>query len=360
MTTTDFFWFLTALEDKCPIYALKHNIESFKNDIRKGTYKDPTIDSHKFIISKEPYSQLVGAIFRENPAKGAIPILQSHGYFCKGNPNLLDNNPRPNSLLQFYECLMWAYLDTCLPKTEITKVIGRTKASCSSDAESTFCIWINALIKRHQKLQPLTTISRNFFGLPHFRVVLYHFYHDDQFLKINETPLQNATLILNKLSEIGIQTPFSVENYQQPPLVLMCFLCTIVSKLSEVIPPRPPPAITTAHVTTMLLKIEKQKKVVAEVDKRVQTLIQEVDEISDVLRHRSRPQSTLAFRMKNHIHDRHNLHEEPHLASSMRARTSLGGRKTVTWNIPEDDIHLMMQTSKHQGCDKLDPANTKK
>lgn len=353
----EFVWFLNCLEDKCPIFALKHDLASFKNDFIKGTYKDPTLPSHKFVTSQEPYAQFVAALFKENPSKGAIPILRAHGYFMKGNAKLFDNgNPRLMNLAPLYNCLMWAYLDICLPKAAISKVIGRTKTSSCSDAESSFCMWVNTLVKRHKKLPVISTITQYFFGLPHFRIVLFHFSHDDQLFNTNQSPEENATISLNTCAKLGFPPPFPVQNYEQPPLIIMCYLCKAVVALSETSPPPPPPAITQDAVNTMLVKIEMKRKEVVEVDRRVRSLSRAVETITSKLKRAKRPNSTLAGR-KNSNEGENNGNVEllggtnGQLSSSMRAQSSLGGRKTVTWNIPPEEL-VKLQSKRSGNLEK--------
>lgn len=361
----EFIWFLNCLEDKCPIFALKHDLMSFKNDFIKGTYKDPTLPSHKFVTSAEPYAQFVGALFKENPSKGAIPILRSHGYFMKGNSKLFDNNnPRLMNLAPLYNCLMWAYLDVCLPKEAISKVIGRTKTSSCSDAESSLCMWVNTLVKRHRKLPVISTITQYFFGLPHFRIVLFHFLHDDKLFNITESPEENATISLETCVKLGFPPPFLPQNYEQSPLIIMCFLCKAVVRLSETSPPPPPPTITPGDVNSMLLKIEMKRQEVVEGNIRVRNLSEEVVTIAARLKRARRPNSTLAARKNSNekegteiLNDENTTGIEllggtkGQLTSSMRAKSSLGGRKTVTWNIPAEDL-VKMQSKRSGNLEK--------
>lgn len=349
----EFVWFLNCLEDKCPIFALKHDLTSFKNDFIKGTYKDPTLPSHKFVTSQEPYAQFVAALFKEKPSKGAIPILRSHGYFMKGNSKLFDNNnPRLINLAPLYNCLMWAYLDVCLPKAAISKVIGRTKTSSCSDAESSLCMWVNTLVKRHKKLPVISTITQHFFGLPHFRMVLFHFLHEDQLFNTNQTAEENAAIAFERCTKLGFPPPFQPQNYEQPPLIIMCFLCKAVVVLSETVPPPPPPTITQDDVNSMLLKIEMKRKEVVEGNVRVRNLSEQVLTITARLKKAKRPNSTLAARKTSNEKEEGNGIEiiggtKGQLLSSMRAKSSLGGRKTVTWNIPAEDLVKMQ--SKRSG-----------
>lgn len=353
----EFIWFLNCLEDKCPIFALKHNLASFRNDFIKGTYKDPTLPSHKFVTSPEPYAQFVAALFKERPNKGAIPILRSHGYYMKGNSKLFDNgNPRLINMAPLYKCLMWAYLDVCLPKDAISKVIGRTKTSSCSDAESSLCMWINTLVKRHKKLPVITTITQHFFGLPHFRMVLFHFLHEDKLFNTEQTPDENAEIALNKASQLGFPPPFQVQEYVQPPLIIMCYLCKAVVALSKTNPPPPPPTITQHDVNSMLLKIEMKKKEVGEADKRIRSLSRQIETISGRLKKVKRPQSMLAPRTSaSEDESRENIEllggTSGQLGPSLRAQSSLGGRKTVTWNIPAEDL-MKMQSKRQSSLEK--------
>ncbi|OHT04400.1 hypothetical protein TRFO_06275 [Tritrichomonas foetus] len=357
-SSREFLWLVRCLEDKCPIFGLKHNLENLKIEIKRGAFKDPTSSCNKFVTSQEPYAQVAGAFFRENPSKGVIPILQAHGYFNKGNKKLFATNPRPKALLPLFECLMWAYLDTCLPKNEISKVIGRTKTTSCSDAESTLCVWINTIVKRHIKLPVLSNITQHFFEMPHFRMVLYHFTHDEPLFNINQSSEENASISLRKATELGLEPPFEITDCQQPPLVIMCYLCRVATFLSDVKPPPLPPVITNNAIHSMLVNIENTKKEIAAAEIRVKNLTTEVDCINETLKRISRPQSMLTMRNPN----RHPVNApENGFAASMRAQSSLSGKRRVTWDIPEETLQRMAHSpKKNMGGEKYQRGLTKR
>ena len=347
-SSREFLWFLSCLQDKCPVLSLKHNFEAYKVEVKRGAYKDPTIQVHKFLVSPEPYSHLAGALFHEDPKKGAIPILQAHGYYLKGNIHLFENNPRPMSFLQILECLMWAYLDTCLPKNEITKAIGSTKTTACSDAESTLIMWVNTLAKKHQKLQPITAFAQNFFCLPHFRCVLYHFLLENELLVADDPPEKNAEVALKRATQLGLEPPFEISDFLQPPLIIMCYLCRCAIFFSSMKPPKPPRIISKSDIQQLIFNIEVKKKEIIETEKRVQNLTLEVGEIAENLKRYTRPQSMLTLRHRSRSRANNGNGQE----SPNRAKSSLGEHHRVKWAIPEETLQKMISTPKKNMTEK--------
>jgi len=231
---------------------------------------------------------------------------------------------------RLFECLMWAYLDRRVPTAALRKMIGDTRTTACSDAESSRCIWVNTCARKHAKLPPLSAISQHFFGRPHFRAVLYGVLHESRLLEFSDDPGANAEVGLRRAAELGLQAPFTAARFRQQPLIIMCYLFRCAKVLAELDPPRPPAAITGTVLTSMLASIEVKKKEVAAATERVRVLSRSVRSIASELRGMRRPKSHLA-RTLPRAGDGDEAGGRPRPASSLAATI---GENRVTWDIP--------------------------
>jgi hypothetical protein len=130
------------------------------------------------------YSEVCKFIFGCDPGPNPIDFLQTHSYFKRGDPSLLDSHVAfaIPEYLALTECLMWAYLDKKLPCDQLRTVLTRSIDSESPDAESLLCQWINRIALKHGHLTPLKCISRKFLGQAHLPCFFYHITLNDSLL----------------------------------------------------------------------------------------------------------------------------------------------------------------------------------
>jgi hypothetical protein len=244
----------------------------------------------------------------------------------------MENKLDIRKLRQFLECIMWAFLDRKVPREALRTSIGQTRATCCKDAESSLCMWINTIVKPHLPLPPLSSITRHFFGLAHFRVLLFNFLRDKSLLDISPDPKVNAKVGLSRAAKLDLYAPFPSTEYQQSPLLIMCFLCRCVVGLSVIQPPSPGPAITGVELQKKLDAIEELKKAVTEVTQRVSVLSQEVQVITVALSKMKRPSSSLLAAPRPIL--------EGEEGGQQRPQTSMGQStesKRVTWDLSDVD-----------------------
>jgi hypothetical protein len=284
------------------------------------------------IVTAEPYANYFNALFGSDLDASPVDTLKTNGYYLQGRPSFLkdmENKLDMRKLRQFLECIMWAFLDRRVPRDALKALIGQTKATCCNDAESALCVWINTIVKPHLPLPPISSITRHFFGLPHFRVLLFNFVRDKTLLDVSSDPKVNARIGLSRAAKLGLQAPFRTTDYMQSPLIIMCFLCKCVVGLSRVQPPSPGPAITGAELQKMLDAIEDQKVAVTRVIQRVTKLSSAVLEITEKLSHMKRPSSSLLPAPPPIIGENGEV---------QRPQTSLGQSaetKRVTWDLTD-------------------------
>lgn len=330
--------FLQCLNDVCPEYAEKKCVPSILFRIFGPHSAESMKRAVWFLANNEPFSMFCHAIFNSEIGANAVEVLQKNGYYLNGNPALMkeiETKFDPRAISNFLECLMWAYLDRNVPRKSLSKLIGNSRSQACVDAESACCMWINTSIKKHSKLPPISTITSHFFGKPHFRVALFNYLHQDILLDVSDDPNNNAEVGLTRAFEAGLQAPFSHKNYQQPPLVIMCYLLRCISLLSEMQQPKPRPVVSAVEMTTMLKNIEQKKKEITETTSRVVRLSDEISEISEILRTMKRPVSHLARTMPQGAVT-HDARPQTSLAA-----TSASNR--VTWEIPEGALQRSLE-----------------
>ena len=322
--------FLQCLNEICPEYSTQKTVPGILKRMFGANANDSMKRAVWFLSNPEPYAMFCHALFGSEPTDNAVEVLQKHGYYLSGTPSLMKeieskfDVPRMREL---FECMMWAYLDRRLPEEALKKIMGQTKTKACSDAESSLCMWVNTCAKKHSKLQPVSAITQHFFGLPHFRAVLYNFVQDDELLKFSDDPKVNAKVGLTKAADMGLQAPFPASQYIQPPLMIMCYLCQCVIELSELKRPRTPVVITGVDLSLMRTNVEVKKREVADLTKRVDELSQIVHDIAERLKNMKRPMSHMARPVQN-----------PEVEERERPKTVMSaapGEKRVSWDLPE-------------------------
>ena len=327
--------FLQCLGDLCPEYAEQKCVPSMLFRIFGPHSNEALKRAVWFLANNEPFSMFCHALFDSEIDANAVEVLQKHGYFLNGKPSLMteiETKYDARAVSHLLECLMWAYLDRNVPRKALARLVGNSRAQACVDAESACCMWINTSIKKHSKLQPITTITSHFFGKPHFRVALFHYLHQDALLDISDDPKVNAEVGLNCAADAELRAPFAPGHYQQPPLVILCYLCRCITLLAQMQRPKRKAVVTAIEMTTMLKNIEEKKKELAATTARVTQLSDEIKEINEILRTMKRPTSHLARTMPPGGVAHHD--ERPQTTMSA---TSAGNR--VTWDIPDSQEH---------------------
>lgn len=276
--SSEIILFLQCLEDLCPEYAEQKCISATLYRIFGPHSGESMKRAVWFLANNEPFSMFCHALFNSEIGENSIEVLQKHGYYLNGKPSLMqeiETKFEPQSVSPVLECLMWAYLDRQVPRTALTKLIGSSRAQACTDSESACCMWINTNIKKYTKLTPVTAITGNFFGKPHFRVALFAYIHKDFLLDISDDPAVNAEVGLTCAAEAGLQAPFTPKDYHQTPLVIMCYLVRCISRLAQT-KQQKPRVITVADMTTMMNSVEQKKKEVADTTARVTQLSDEI------------------------------------------------------------------------------------
>lgn len=323
---------LQLLNDVCPSFAESKAVPGILGRLFGPNGADAIQRATWLLATREVYGKLCGALFNSDDKDNAIEVLQRNGYFLNGNPGLLkdlESKFDAGKARQFYECLMWSYLDRRVPRDALTKVIGEARTRACSDPEAALCMWINTCTRRHAKLAPITAITQHFFGRPHFRAVLYKFVRESSLLDFSQDPVVNAEVGLARAAALGLQAPFSAAKYRQQPLIIMCFLFRCVAVLADVEPPKPPAVIKGTDMTSMLVNIEQAKRDVAAANKRVSVLNVSVRRISHKLAKLVRPMSQMA---KTSPGRRQGGRPRPQTSLAM---SSSG--KRVSWDIPDGE-----------------------
>jgi hypothetical protein len=148
-------------------------------------------------------------------------------------------------------------------------------------------------------------------------------------MDVSPDPKINAKVGLSRAAKLDLRAPFPSAEFQQSPLIIMCFLCRCVVGLAPISPLAPGPAITGAELQKKLDAIEEQKKAVTEVTARVSVLSKEVQAITDKLSRMKRPASSLLAAPRPILEG-----EE----GQQRPQTSLGQStesKRVTWDLSD-------------------------
>jgi hypothetical protein len=226
---------------------------------------------------------------------------------------------------------MWVYLDHRRPVKALSAVIGRTKVRAASDAESLLCAWVNAVVSRHLALPLLSAVSRHFLGFPHFRVVLFNFVRDRELLNVSANHAVNARVGLAKAAELSLRPPFPPEEYEQSPLVIMCYLYSCIAGLADVKPPPPPRPISREDIRVMIGSVEDAKKELAAVSAKVATLGDSVARITEKLKRMKRSSSAIVPPQTPSPPDGP---EDEQRAASTAAQSQEPRR--VTWQLPEE------------------------
>jgi hypothetical protein len=330
--TPQVIWFLQSVVDVCPEYAQQKGIHNTVARLGGASVEEAYKHALWIIVTPEPYAAYFHELFGSDLDAPPVETLVKNGYFLNGKPTFLKDMETKldiRKLRQFLECIMWAFLDRRVPRDALKASIGQTRATCCKDAEASLCMWINTIVKPHLPLPRLSSITRHFFGLAHFRVLLFHFLRDQSLMDVSPDPKVNAKVGLSRAAKLDLRAPFPSTEFQQSPLIIMCFLCRCVVGLANVSPPTPGPAITGVELQKKLDAIEEQKKVVSAVTQRVGVLSKEVQVITAKLSKMKRPTSSL-------------LPAPPPILNGedgQRPQTSMSGQsaesKRVTWDLSD-------------------------
>ena len=187
---------------------------------------------------------------------------------------------------------MWAYLDRHLPQNEMLFALGNLRSSFAHDSEACICKWINAIVSKHSRLPQLNVIGKHFFGLPYFRIILYHFTKIDKLMNNIDTNTNNAKISFDFCNKNQIVLPFDVNKVEQPPLCTLCFFCNAIKVLIKLkIDQKSSPVITDSVVVKKLNGIHKLRNEVNQLTIRCNKLSDEVNFYSKLVK--SRPQSAI-------------------------------------------------------------------
>jgi hypothetical protein len=318
-------WYLQTVHDLCEEYSQARGIcgvlrrvmyPNAENVIRQGAW---------LCCHPETAAYFLAAVLGSDVHDSPIETLQSHGYYVRGNPRFFEEMQTKYDrevLTHFITCLMWAYLDHARPAQALRDVLGRTKFGSACDAESRLCLWINTVVQRYRNLPALVSIRRDFFGQPHFRVVLYHFVRDANLLDLSDYPAENARVAYLKAKELMLTPPFSLDDYEQQPLLLMCYLYSCIPGLVELPLPEKPPTVTWNKIRATLSDLEETKKGLALVNERVANLNESIEQISEALRKSKKARRPLPPPRSSPI--------------SSAPQSNAAQRRQVQWEMPKD------------------------
>jgi hypothetical protein len=325
-------WYLQTVHSLSEEYSTAKGICGILRRLTSGSPEAALRQALWIASTAETAAIFLQAVLDSDAHASPVSTLQSRGYFLKGHPDFfkhMEAKLDQQALQHFIECLMWVYLDHKRPIQALKAVIGQTKVNSASDAESLLCVWINAVVKRYLTLPTVSSISRHFLGFPHFRVVLFNFVKDPELLNIATDHASNARVGLQKAIELHLAPPFSASDYQQPPLLLMCWLYSVIAGLSDVKPPQAPRPISREDIRVMVGSVEVAKKELAIVTAKVASLNESIEQITTRLSNMKRPRSAVAVPPPDT--DVQEVPAEPRPESALGQ--SLETRR-VTWQLP--------------------------
>jgi hypothetical protein len=326
---SDVLWYLQALIEVCPDYGQAKKLDGLLEQLFSAS-ADARSSAISLFSSEEPHAAFLNAVFDAPTDVSPIETLHARGYLKRGSPNFLQETAsNPDTMRELLDCMMWVYLDHRRPIHGLKAAIGQTKANSCSDPETSILVWVNTIVKRSTPLPPASSISRHFFGLPHFRVVLYNFLRDDTLLHLSTSPDENAAVGLAKATEIGLRPPFQPSAYDQSPLLLMCYLYRCVAVLSLTKPPAPLPPISRTSIAQMMQSVEDKKREVRVVAEKVDSLQVVVQEISEKLKTMKRPATSLGIPRATRAEGDEAARPQTSLSPTPEA-------KRVTWELPDE------------------------
>jgi hypothetical protein len=289
-------WYLQTLQELCGDYSQAKGVSALLRRFSKSTMDAAMKQAAWIVASAESAAQFLSAILGSDPQASPIATLQSHGYFLRGHPGFfkqMESNYDRTAIQQFLDCLMWVYLDHQRPLKALIAVIGQTKVRTASDAESLLCVWINAVVKRHLALPTISSIGRHFLGYPHFRIVLFNFVRDQELLNVSADHAINASVGLGKAAELSLTPPFPPDEYEQSPLLLMCYLYSCIAGLANVKPPAPPPPVSREDIRVMIGSVADAKRELDVASARVATLNDSIARMTESLKRMKRRSSAI-------------------------------------------------------------------
>lgn len=227
-----YLWLFQTCYIERNLQALPLHIKEAIDGLFLPEWEDPNGLVMKLVSRESIYKELCAYIFQKESNEPLVKILKSKGYFGHGNQDIFKGGVKsPQEYLPLIDTLTWAYCDKFPPREQLQAIRWIRNAGKNTDAEATVCQWINAITSRYKPLTPLNNITRRFMGLPHLRVVLYHFTQERQLLNIEQEPIENAVCAAKALIALNIPVPFDPLVKEQPPMLLLCFLCRMIRAL---------------------------------------------------------------------------------------------------------------------------------
>ncbi|OHS97828.1 hypothetical protein TRFO_09257 [Tritrichomonas foetus] len=282
-------WLFQTCETYCPDFYRQNNLQDAVKQLFTAKWDDPSRSSAKYLTNSEFYLQVTKYIFNCQDIQNPIEILQRHGYCMRCDINIFKLEHSVHNFLSITECLMWAYLDRHLPHREMSKIIGKARLSC--DSEAILCQWISAIVSKHSHLPPINVIGKQFFSQPYFRIVLFHFTLDDNLMNISDTPHNNAQICYQFCQNHNLMLPFNLAEIEQPPLCILCFLCYVIVHIVKLPVQNRRIHVSDSIVMKKMTGICKLKKEITQINKRCNKLNNEVNMYSKIIK--SRPQSVI-------------------------------------------------------------------
>jgi hypothetical protein len=329
-------WLFQACERHCPDFYRLCGLAAAVDVLYTPEWTDPTTPAAQLFSRPPIYSELCLFLFESGRSEHPIDVLQRNGYFLRGSRTVLDPGSEfcLPSYLAITECLMWAYIDRKIPHSEMLKVLGRSDGLGSQDAEALLCRWINAIVSKYAQLAPLSVIGQQFFGLPYFRIVLFHFTMEDELLNPKDTTQNNATAIFDASRKLDIPLPFDETQVIQPPLAILCFLCYAIVLLAKLPTVKKRAPVSDAVVARRISGLRELRTEVSQLQHRCKLLNSEVAIIAQSVND-PRPQSML-------------LRDRPRTGPPLPSSVSLDGRRRahVRWAPEVLDLAKRLQVMK--------------
>lgn len=290
-----FLWLFQTCEMSCPDFYNSKNLKDSVNSLYSDNWDEPSSPSGILLSNPDLYTNIAVFIFgikNLSSNTNAIDILHQNGYFIRYPRNLFELEFSIQNYLSITECLMWAYLDHHLPIKEMSNILGNISYNLAHESESTVCKWINAIVSKHSHLPPINVIRKQFFGLPYFRIILYHFTLNDELMSTNDSKINNAKIAFDFCKKNNIIMPFDENKIDHPPLCILCFLYNAIKMLSKIkIVKKRPPVITDSIVAQKLNGIQQLRTEVNQLTIRCNKLSDEVNLFSKMVK--SRPRSVI-------------------------------------------------------------------
>lgn len=293
-----FLWLFQTCQESCPNFNDSQNLKDAIDSLYTETWSNPTSPSGQLLSNSNLYANVAFFVFGiqdSNKLDNANPvdILHKNGYFIRYPRNLFELEFSIQNYLSVTECLMWAYLDRHFPMNEMSPILGKSRYTAVQDSEASICRWISAIVAKHSRLPPLNVIGKQFFGLPYFRIILYHFTMNETLLNIADSKNNNARISFDFCLNYHISLPFNVNEVEQPPLCILCFLCNAIKILVKIkVVRKRPPVITDSIVVRKLNGIQQLRTEVNQLTIRCSKLSDEVNLYSKIVK--SRPHSVIA------------------------------------------------------------------